>query len=151
MNFKKNRIKTEVIKKKKEKVNPQDGRNSCESAPPCVAHSGVDMDAVSLHVEPWGGARDGQGPVFPSSLGSTAEAASQSGNMLCTQEAHPHTCAHGRLGSGSLFNQPRPQHFSRDLGAEGRKGGVLSMDQPPKEAAGTPEWWSLEGPGLLLN
>lgn len=95
---------------------------------PAWPTGGVDMDAVSLHVEPWGGAGGGQGPVFPSSRESTAEAASQSGRMLCTQEAHPRTCAHGRLGSGSLFNQPRARHFSRDSGAEGRKGGVLSVD-----------------------
>lgn len=111
------------------------------------------MDAVSLHMEPrgGGGGGGGQGPVFPSSRGSMAEAASQWGSTLCTQKAHPCTRAHRRLGSGSLFNQPRARHFSRDSGAEGKKGGVLPVDQPPREAAGTPEWWSLEGPGLPLN
>lgn len=65
----------------------------------------VDMDAVNLHMEPQGGG--GQGPVFPSFQGSMAEAVSQWGSTLRTQKAQPCTRAHGRLGSGSLFNQLR--------------------------------------------
>ena len=108
---------------------------------------GVDMDAVSLHVEP----RGGQGPVFPLFQGRMAEAASQWGSTLCTRKAQPRTCAHARLGSGSLFNQPRAQQFFRDLGAEERKDAVLPVDQAPREATGTPKWWSLEGLELWLN
>ena len=74
-----------------------------------------------------------------------AEAASQWGSTLCTQKAQPCTRAHGRLRSGSLFNQPRAQQFFRDLAAEERKGAVLPVDQPPREATGTPKWWSSRG------